>query len=144
MKWSGISKVFGRRRQSARTASTGATNTLTSASASAPSANPDSVTELDALWQNALYLYVSRLPKEDQANVVLPAGLHALNQQTLEALLGPIRNEYSEDRFSQCLLRINPIINHIRSFAIVIDVTTQAHPNPASLIWGCLRLLLEV
>ena len=137
MPWSLVRKFGGSQRPNHNLS--GATNAIASANdISGP------VTELDALWKVAMQCYVSRLAEKDRKTVIIPAESHAPNQQMLEKLLNPIRTKYTQDRFYQCLARINPVVNHIRSFAVVVDVATQANANPTSLIWGCVRLLLEV
>ena len=102
------------------------------------------VTGIATLWQTALNRYISRLPQNDQNSIVKPNANNTLTQQNLETILEPIRTGFSQAQLFQCLSQINPIVNHVRSFAVVLDVAIQSNPNPATLIWGCIKLLLEV
>ncbi|KAI1385930.1 uncharacterized protein F4822DRAFT_445757 [Hypoxylon trugodes] len=107
-------------------------------------ANTTDVSGAGSLWQTALRQHVSRLPLEDQLAITSTDGSSIINQHSLGKIFEPIRTKYSQSFFFKCLHAVNPIVNHMRSFAVVVDVLTQTSPNPTSLIWGAIRLLLEV
>ncbi|KAI1422503.1 hypothetical protein F5Y12DRAFT_762389 [Xylaria sp. FL1777] len=101
-------------------------------------------TSVDSLWQTAVKRFVSRLPAADQQVVTAIDSNSTLNQQVLEAIFQPVKAAYSDSHFFKCLDLVHPIVNHVKSFAVVIDVLSQACANPACLIWGSIKLLLEI
>lgn len=117
-----------------------AINTVTAGSLSSST----KASGVNLLWQTAMQRYITRLSTEEQHAITANTSTATLNQQTLESIFEPIRNQYSCSHFYRCLNAVSPIVNHLRSFATVVEVFIQVYPNPASLIWGSVKLLLEV
>ena len=99
---------------------------------------------VSGIWQQALGLYLSRLSRKDKDAILKKSRVTTLNQDNVEEILQPLRSKYTSSVFSRLLEKINPVVEHILSFSTVIQVSLQAHPNPACLIWGGLNLVLEV
>ena len=88
--------------------------------------------------------YIKQLPNEDQQSIISTEDDSALTAQGLKNLLSPLIAKHKHGAVMQLLIKFGPILQHIRSFAIIVDVAVQSHPNVACLIWGSVRLILEV
>ena len=97
-----------------------------------------------SVWHDAMTRYIKQLPDEDQRSIISTKDDSALTAQSVESLVSPLIAEYQHGRVMNMLIRFGPILQHIRSFATVVDVAVQSHPNVACLIWGAVRLILEV
>ena len=103
-----------------------------------------SATSTSSIWHDAMTLYIRDLPKEDQHIIASTKDDSALTVQGIETLISPLIAKYKSGAVVKLLVKIGPTLKHIRSFATVVDVAVQSHPNVACLIWGCVRLVLEV
>lgn len=100
------------------------------------------ITSLD--WQDAMTLYIKQLPVEDQQSIISTTDDSALTAQSLETLIAPLIVKHKHGAVMKLLMKFGPTLEHIRSFATVVDVAIQSHPNAACLIWGGVKLILEV
>ena len=96
------------------------------------------------IWHDAMTRYIRQLPDEDQQSIIATEDDSALTAQSLKTLMSPLIAKHKHGAVMQLLIRFGPILQHIRSFATIVDVAVQSHPNVACLIWGSVRLILEV
>ena len=89
-------------------------------------------------------LYIKQLPERDRHCIVSTKDDSALTVQSLEALWSPLIVQHKQGTVMKLLIRLGPVLQHIRSFATIVDIAVQSHPNAACLIWGGVRLILEV
>lgn len=88
--------------------------------------------------------YIQQLPDGDQQSIISTGDDSALTAQSLKNLMLPLIAKHKHGATMQLLIKLGPILQHIRSFATIVDVAVQSHPNLACLIWGSVRLILEV
>ena len=96
------------------------------------------------IWHDAMTRYIKQLPDEDQQSIISTEDDSALTAQSLKTLISPLIAKHKHGAVMQLLIKFGPIFQHIRSFATIVDVAVQSHPNVACLIWGSVRLILEV
>ena len=101
-------------------------------------------TSTSSIWHHAMTLYIKQLPEEDQQSIISTEDDSALTAQSIETLILPLIAKHKHGAVVKLLVKLGPTLQHIRSFATVLDVAVQSHPNVASLIWGGVRLILEV
>ena len=88
--------------------------------------------------------YIQQLPDEDQQSIISTEDDSTLTAQSLKNLMLPLIAKHKHGAVVQLLMKLGPVLQHIRSFATIVDVAVQSHPNLACLIWGSVRLILEV
>ncbi len=103
-----------------------------------------SATNTSSIWHDAMTLYIKQLPDEDQQSIVSTKDDSALTAQSIETLITPLIAKHKDGAVMKLLMKLGPTLQHIRSFATVVDVAVQSHPNVTCLIWGGVRLILEV
>ena len=96
------------------------------------------------IWHDAMTRYIQQLPDEDQQSIISTDDDSTLTAQSLQNLMLPLIAKHKHGTVMQLLIKLGPILQHIRSFATIVDVAVQSHPNLACLIWGSVRLILEV
>ena len=101
-------------------------------------------TQITDVWRRALDLYLNRLSRKAKDAILNASRETNLNQDNVEKILQPLQSQYNSLVFSRLLEKINPVVDHIHSFSTVFQVSLQAHPNPACLIWGGLSLILDI
>ena len=99
---------------------------------------------ISPLWHQAMSQYVENLSADDQRSIVSMKDDSALTTQNLERLFIPLLEQHKRGNVNKLLLTFGSTLRHVRSFATIIDVAVQSHPNVACLIWGGIRLVLEV
>lgn len=97
-----------------------------------------------SVWHDAITRYIKKLPDDDQRSIISTKDDSALTAQSVETLISPLIAKHNNGRVMKMLIKFGPILQHIRSFATIVDVAVQSHPNVACLIWGGVRLILEV
>lgn len=97
-----------------------------------------------SVWQDAMTLYIKQLPAEDQQSIISTTDDSALTVQSIETLIAPLITMHKHGAVMKLLVKFGPTLQHVRSFATVVDVAIQSHPNAACLIWGGIKLILEV
>ena len=97
-----------------------------------------------SIWHDAILLYISQLPDRDQQSIIATKDDSALTSQSIESLIAPLMTKHKRGVVMRLLVKLGTTLQHVRSFATVIDVAVQSHPNVASLIWGGVRLILQV
>ena len=103
-----------------------------------------SAVSTSSLWHDAMTLYIRQLPGEDQQSILSTKDDSALTTRSVETLIAPLIAKHKHGVVMKLLLKFGSTLQHIRSFATVVDVVVQSHPNVACLIWGAVRLILEV
>ena len=87
------------------------------------------------LWKKAMSLYFDQLSESDQQLTQNSQNSGPLNAQILQRLVTP-------GQVRKLLLTMTPALNHVRSFAIVHEVSMQAYPTPAALTRAPVKLFL--
>lgn len=103
-----------------------------------------SIVSTSSIWHDAMTLYIEQLPEEDQQSIISTKDDSALTAQSIEILIAPLIAKHKHGAVVKLLLKFGSTLQHIRSFATIVDVAIQSHPNVACLIWGGVRLILEV
>lgn len=103
-----------------------------------------SIISTSSVWHDAITRYIKQLPNEDQQSIISTKDDSALTAQSIKNLVSPLIAKHKDGAVIKLLMKFGPILQHIRSFATVVDVAVQSHPNVACLIWGGVRLILEV
>ncbi|KAK2599011.1 hypothetical protein QQS21_005545 [Conoideocrella luteorostrata] len=90
-------------------------------------------------WQQAFHRCRHQLDSEDAATfLVVPSYEHA--QVSVEAM----GKTYKGNKTIKMLERISPLLDNLRSFSSVIYTAVQSNPVISALIWGGIKLVLEV
>lgn len=90
-------------------------------------------------WEQVLSSKKMQLAKLD-----LPTGLNVTDYNVFKAYLDDFCIKYASKRVARLVRdKFAPHLEHIRSFADAITSTVQANAY-ASIIWGCIRAILEV
>lgn len=101
-------------------------------------------TEYATVWQGMLNEHLAKLKPKD-LSYMLKAGLApGLNEDQLNRLVSTLEDSYGKKYSSRALQKVHPIVSHIQSFGRVVDTMVQSNPEIAALIWGGVRLLMEV
>lgn len=103
-----------------------------------------STASTSSVWHDAMTLYIQQLPDKDQQSIISTKDDSALTAQSIETLIAPLIAKHEHGSMMKLLMKFGSTLQHIRSFATVVDVAVQSHPNVACLIWGGVRLILEV
>ena len=103
-----------------------------------------STASTSSVWHDAMTLYIKQLPEEDQRSITATKDDSALTAQSIETLIAPLIAKYKHGAGMKLLVKFGSTLQHVRSFATIVDVAVQSHPNVACLIWGGVRLILEV
>ena len=102
------------------------------------------LTSTSSVWHDAITRYITQLSDEDQQSIISTKDDSALTAQSIETIISPLMAKHKQGGVMKLLIKLGPILQHIRSFATIVDVAVQSHPNVACLIWGGVRLILEV
>lgn len=94
---------------------------------------------IQALWQTAFERCRRKLTAKDLANILQINTYDELTQS-----ISVLRKSYKQRTVSRALNRLTPLLSNLQSFHGVIDTTVQANPEIAALIWGGIKLALEV
>ncbi|KAH8807700.1 hypothetical protein F5884DRAFT_857274 [Xylogone sp. PMI_703] len=79
---------------------------------------------------------ISRLNKRN--NLLTSVTYDELYQKILHA-----QQKYSSKRSTRWLTKLQPIMDHLRTFSAAIAVLTQANPAIACLVWGSIQLVVD-
>ena len=90
-------------------------------------------------WHTALQECRSRL-KPEEIRRIAPVRSY----EDLQSSVAILEKDYRKRRISKALSRIEPYLSNLRSFQGVIDTAVQAKPDLAALMWGGIKLVLEV
>ena len=101
-------------------------------------------TSTSSVWKDAVTRYIKQLPDEDQQSIISTKDDSALTAQSLKNLIAPLIAKHEHGAVMQLLIKFGPTLQHIRSFATIVDVAVQSYPNVACLVWGGVKLILEV
>ena len=102
------------------------------------------IVSTSSIWHDAIVLYISQLPDRDQQSIISTKDDSALTSQSIETLIAPLITKHKHGVVMRLLVKLGTTLQHVRSFATVVDVAVQSHPNVACLIWGGIRLILQV
>lgn len=103
-----------------------------------------STASTSSVWHDAITLYIKQLPEEDQQSIISTKDDSALTAQSIDTLIAPLIAKHKHGAVMRLLVKFRSTLQHVRSFAMVVDIAVQSHPNVACLIWGGVRLILEV
>ena len=90
-------------------------------------------------WNAAFNRCRAKLGPEESAQI-LQVRDYSQSQLSLEIL----QAKYKRKTIPNILSRIEPFLSNLRSFHGIIDTAVQAKPDVAALIWGGIKLVLEV
>lgn len=97
-----------------------------------------------SIWQKAFNEHLSKLQPHDRDYIVHNGFSSGVTQEQVRDVVRSLELSYSRKLPSKTLARIYPIASHIQSFGRIVDVMVQSNPSIAALIWGGVRLVLEV
>ena len=97
-----------------------------------------------SIWHSAMTTFIRKLSNEDRQAIVLTKDDSALTVQSLEKTFKPLLEKHQQGTVMKAIQKFESTLQHVRSFATIVDVAIQSHPNVACLIWGGIRLILEV
>lgn len=95
-------------------------------------------------WELAVERCIDKLKPEDKITVLQWKRDQILSAEDVDEIVRPLKERYASSRSFRCISSSYPFLEHLRSFSTVIDVCVQTNPNPGALIWGCVKLVLEV
>jgi hypothetical protein len=95
-------------------------------------------------WEQVLEAHLAKLKPRDRQFCLQVRVSAALDQTALEELFKPLREKYDRTLFQRIMARVGPVLSHILSFGRAIDVAVGQGPMAAGLLWGGIRILLEV
>lgn len=64
--------------------------------------------------------------------------------QHLNKSIKQLQKKYSAKRSTRWFTKLEPIVAHLRTFSSAIGYFTQADPTISSLVWGSIKLVLDV
>jgi tetratricopeptide (TPR) repeat protein len=72
------------------------------------------------------------------------AAMTSSSQENLEKAMSTLGEQYQTKGIPKLLVKLQPMIANLKAFEGVIGTFTQANPEIANLVWGSMRVLLEV
>ena len=90
-------------------------------------------------WQTALQECRSQLKPEEIRRMS-----SVTSYEDLQSSVAILEKDYRKRRIAKVLSRIEPYLSNLRSFQGVVDTAVQAKPDLAALMWGGIKLVLEV
>lgn len=91
------------------------------------------------LWSEAIERFRQNVKPEAFAQVVEVRSL-----ENLMKTLSDYKQRYQGKKLPILISRSLPFLENLRSFCGVIDTMIQANPTIAALVWGSLKLILDV
>ena len=67
-----------------------------------------------------------------------------VDREHLESFMNSLQSSYGKTFASHILHRVSPIMSHIQSFGRIVDIMVQSNPAISALVWGGVRLFIEV
>lgn len=96
-------------------------------------------------WKNMLLKHLSKLKPCDRTNLLPVDDAVYLDEAALEAIFQPLEEKYNSGVFQRMLKNVSPALSHAQSFGKAFDVACGGGgPLAAGLIWGGIRLVMEV
>ncbi len=95
-------------------------------------------------WAQVLETHLAKLKPRDRQFCLRIRVRAALDQTALVELFKPLRQKYDQTLFRRLTARVSPVLSHILSFGRAIDVAVGQGPLAAGLLWGGIRILLEL
>ncbi|KAG4438253.1 hypothetical protein IFR05_006281 [Cadophora sp. M221] len=96
------------------------------------------------VWEQVLECHLAKLKPRDREFCLKVRVSALLDQAALENLFHPLRQKYDQTLFQRIMGRVGPVLQHILSFGRAVDVAVGQGPMAAGLLWGGIRILLEV
>ncbi|KAH7310955.1 hypothetical protein BKA65DRAFT_543012 [Rhexocercosporidium sp. MPI-PUGE-AT-0058] len=96
------------------------------------------------VWEQVVESHLAKLKPRDREFCLQVRISNALDKTTLESLFHPLRQKYDQAVFQRIMARVGPVLQHILSFGRAVDVAVGQGPMAAGLLWGGIRILLEV
>jgi hypothetical protein len=103
-----------------------------------------SQTASSSIWDDALDRHLAKLKPADRKICRQLQTNFTFDQASFEAFFLPLQKKYEGNKFHRLMARAGPIATHILSFGRAMDVAVGQGPLGAGLIWGGMRVLLEV
>ncbi|RDW85285.1 hypothetical protein BP6252_02875 [Coleophoma cylindrospora] len=97
-----------------------------------------------SIWEDVLRDHLARLKPSDRRLCLEVQCYTTITPASLEDTFDQLRKKYDKGLFQRLLCRIGPVTTQILSFAKALDVIAGHGPMAAGLIWGAMRILLEV
>ena len=107
-------------------------------------AGPQDSSPISAIWREVLKEHVANFSYEDQKHCTAISCHVAMDKRSLEAMLSTVRPRYDAGAFNRFLDKVGLISQHILSFGRAIDVSVGGGDLTTGVIWGGVRILLEV
>ena len=98
-----------------------------------------STSRVSEQWEAAFVRCRACLQPKDAAKI-----LQVTSYDELLESLSKLQQEHEKRVFSRILNRIEPFLLSLKSLSKIIDTFVSAKPDVAALIWGGLKLTLEV
>src|SRR6266699_60638 len=90
-------------------------------------------------WQEACQRCKGLLDSKDAATILtIPSYQH------LKTAVDGMERTYKDKKTAKVLERMTPFLEKIMSFSGVVDTAVQAGPDVGALLWGGIKLVLEV
>ena len=100
--------------------------------------------DVDDDWNETFQHVRSNLPAQDRSVLLSADYQKPFTSVEILKYMNASLDKYTQHGFQCFIGKIEPILSHIHSFAGIINVFVQTHPEIAGLIWGSLRLLITV
>lgn len=99
---------------------------------------------MSSIWREVLQEHVTSLSIADQKRCTAIPCHVVMDKSSLETMLSTVRPRYETSAFSRFLDKVGLIAAHVLSFGRAIDVSVSGGDLTAGVIWGAIRILLEV
>ncbi|OAP56961.1 hypothetical protein AYL99_09073 [Fonsecaea erecta] len=96
------------------------------------------------LWNMAVDQFIDQLQSKDRTAVLAWKNSQGLSVEDIDCILAPLKQSYLKGKSHRVMRTAYPFLDHLKSFGTVVDVCMQADPTPGALIWGLVRLVLEI
>jgi hypothetical protein len=96
------------------------------------------------IWGVVLKEHLAKLKPRDRSFCLEVRCNTSLDEAALEEIFKPLKKRYDEGIFRIMMRRIVPVLSHVLSFGKAVGVAVGQGGTAAGLIWGGMRILLEV
>lgn len=113
---------------------------MNSPSPSAMSSSQGQATSCDSIWQEALKKASKRLSAKEISKIQDVSSYESFAKD-MQAM---VKSQERNSKSTKALLKLEPALSHLRSFADAIAALTQYQGTPATLVWGTLLFAIDV
>jgi hypothetical protein len=96
------------------------------------------------IWGVVLKEHLAKLKPRDRSFCLEVRCNTSLDEAALEEIFKPLKKRYDESIFRIMMRRIVPVLSQVLSFGKAVDAAVGQGGIAAGLIWGGMRILLEV